>query len=243
MNNISNYNTEFGNFWILNNDQWIGKTIKNGTAWDADKIKYIINNFVDKNKIALDIGANIGTHSIPYSLHFKHVHSFEPQSNIFDLLNKNIISNNINNITSYKLAIGHIDSFVTFSNTVSDGISKGNLINYNTNKEVNYGGIELGIGGESVQMKTIDSFNFNDVGFIKIDIEGCEKLAIWGAKNTIEYYRPVVLFENKKKISNEMKTIMNINDDILQFDIIYYFKNILKYSNIQKIKNDILLIP
>ncbi len=242
-NNISNYNTEFGNFWILNNDQWIGKTIKTGKAWDSDKIKYIIHKFIKKDSNILDIGANIGTHSIPYSKVSNHVYAFEPQTNIFELLNKNILSNNINNITPYKMAIGHNENIVSISNKVSDGISKGNLIDYNTNKEVNYGGIELGIGGERVDMKTIDSFNFENIGFIKIDVEGCEKLVIYGARNTIEKYRPVVLYEDKKPISNEMKKIMNIPDNILNFDILGYFKNDLKYKNIEKIKNDYLLIP
>ena len=48
-----------------------------------------------------------------------------------------------------------------------------------------------------VPMKTLDSFGLNNIGFIKIDVEGCEKEVIEGARETLarnDY--PTILFES-----------------------------------------------
>jgi len=47
----------------------------------------------------------------------------------------------------------------------------------------------------NVPARTIDSFNFEDVDAIKIDVEGSELFVIEGAKDTIDKYRPSVQVE------------------------------------------------
>ena len=51
-----------------------------------------------------------------------------------------------------------------------------NGIEYHTLNPMNYGGVQLGEGSEKVIMRTIDSYNLEDIDYIKIDIEGWE----WG---------------------------------------------------------------
>jgi FkbM family methyltransferase len=46
-------------------------------------------------------------------------------------------------------------------------------------------------------MTTLDSFNIQDVGFIKIDVEGYEYEVIQGAEQTIKTFRPVIIVEQK----------------------------------------------
>lgn len=52
----------------------------------------------------LDVGANIGNHSLVFSLHAKQVYAFEPIPAIFDLLQNNIAQNAITNITAIQTA-------------------------------------------------------------------------------------------------------------------------------------------
>ena len=92
-------------------------------------------------------------------------------------------------------------------------------------------------------MITIDSLELKNVDLIKIDIEGCEKMAIWGAKKTIERCRPVVIYEFKKDVSDEMKKTMNIPKEILDFNIYSYFIDELGYQESKKMKWDLLFIP
>jgi hypothetical protein len=46
-----------------------------------------------------------------------------------------------------------------------------------------------------VEVRTLDSFRFPDVRFIKADVEGSEREVLDGAKETIARDRPVLLLE------------------------------------------------
>lgn len=248
--NIICYENKIGKFHCYKNDQWIGDTLSKGLVWNRDILEILFNN-IPNNKDILDIGAHIGTHSIPYAQFINNnntVYSFEPQKPIFDLLLKNMNINHITNMRCFHNAMGHLDEkLVSLTNTVTDGISKNKPLDYNSSKKINYGGICLGKDGNTVIMKTIDSFQFKNVGFIKIDVEGSEKLVLYGAKNTIKKHRPYILFETKKELSKEMIEMLNIPNKIINFNIFEYCKK-LNYSCIKPIYtgsriNDYLLLP
>lgn len=44
-------------------------------------------------------------------------------------------------------------------------------------------------------MRTLDSHELTDVGFIKIDVEGLEAAVLLGAQHTLEAYHPTMLVE------------------------------------------------
>jgi hypothetical protein len=46
-----------------------------------------------------------------------------------------------------------------------------------------------------VRLATLDSYGFEDVGFLKIDVEGSEMEALAGARETIRINRPSMLIE------------------------------------------------
>jgi hypothetical protein len=46
-----------------------------------------------------------------------------------------------------------------------------------------------------VDVRTLDSFGFNDVRFIKADVEGSEREVLDGARETIARDRPMLLLE------------------------------------------------
>jgi FkbM family methyltransferase len=235
-----------GIYYSLKNDERIGWSLQKGLVWDGDKIDKI-SKYIRKDSVVIDVGANIGTHTIPYVKHVGDngmVYSFEPQRIIHDILVKNINVNNVsNNVRVFKEALGHTEMSVSMSDKVSDGTSKGKLLSYKSNDLVNYGGIELGNHGEEVNMKTLDSFNLDNVSFIKIDVEGAEKLVIYGAKETIRRNRPVILYEYKKDLSKKMINAMNIPKGVVKFDILDFCVNELKYKKPKKMLRDYLLIP
>ena len=53
-------------------------------------------------------------------------------------------------------------------------------------------------GNIAVPIATIDSFNFENVTFIKYDIEGYELKALRGSEQTIKKYSPVVVIEQNR---------------------------------------------
>jgi FkbM family methyltransferase len=118
-------------------------------------------------KLAIDIGANIGNHSLYFSDYFQNVHSFEPNPRTFNLLSIN--SNLAHNIICHKIGLSDV------SRNSQIKVNVGNI----GNSMVVDGVVNGTIG---ISLETLDSFNFKKVGLIKIDVEGHEYKALLGAK-------------------------------------------------------------
>jgi FkbM family methyltransferase len=214
----------FGTFTFLDNEEYIGRILKTGVPWEENLVSFVLK-FADPARVAIDVGAHIGTHSIPYASAFKHVYSFEAQSHIYQLLVKNIKDNNITNITAFNLAAGHTLGTAHISKVIPDGCARGNVLTYDSSTDVNYGGVQLGKGGEEVTMVTIDQLCSCgwapfDVGYIKVDAEGSEPLVFYGARETITRCRPLILYErNFKRITQDMIDDMNLPAEVYNFSI------------------------
>ena len=152
----------------------------------------IVNILVNRNDVILDIGANIGTHSIILArkAKFGKVYAFEPQSLTFSILQNNILYNGLSNVIALHYAITTLDNHAVSMDNFSF-----------VGERVNNGVLRLSpfknnaIIGEVSLSRTIDSFNFQSVNFIKMDIQGSEVMALAGAKRTIKKSRPIMFIE------------------------------------------------
>ena len=64
------------------------------------------------------------------------------------------------------------------------------------NEPYNEGGRSIAMnGGEAVHMRTLDSYDLQNVSFIKMDVENYEDEVLAGAINTIRRDRPVIFLE------------------------------------------------
>ena len=65
-------------------------------------------------------------------------------------------------------------------------------------------------GDIKVKVTTLDSFDFVDIGFIKLDVEGYETKILQGAVRTIENNNPTIVVEQNKNdftASNFLKNL------------------------------------
>jgi len=212
------FKTKYGNMTCFKNDIVFFSELFNGNVYEEGLINNsvvpMLNN-LDGEKVLLDIGAHIGSHSIVYSSRVANckVLAFEAQRRIFELLDKNMKENNITNCVVNNNAVGHTVAQTTLSNMLYDGYDC--EIEYDTEKRLNYGGIGLGKNGETVDMITVDSLNLDRCDYMKMDVEGAEILVLMGAKQTIEKFMPVIWFEKcDKTVSDEMKASLNIDFEI-----------------------------
>ena len=143
-----------------------------------------------KDLCVLDIGANIGNHSIFFSELFERVYSFEPNPLTFEILNINSrYACKRKNIQTFKIGISNKNEKVYFRNNL---INSGNssIISeeeYNQNKDNSF----------KIDVVTLDKIDFlggRNIGLIKIDIEGHELNALKGAENLIRQHKPVIFF-------------------------------------------------
>ena len=137
-----------------------------------------ILSFCNQNSLVLDVGANIGTHTIAIAPHVARVVAFEPDPENIDLLSKNAGMQDPK--VSKRIAITPI----ALGNDVRE---VGTVFDYGKTKLVDKGNI--------LQTKLDNITGFPNVDFIKIDVEVMEYNVLQGAKNTIAYYRPHMLIE------------------------------------------------
>lgn len=201
---------------------------------DTHLRQYILNS-----RTILDVGGHIGYHTLGYKKINPQVkiHVFEPQKQLFDLLNKNLFDNEIENVFSYNLAVGHTNLKVTLSDIITDGPNCNESFSYDSNKIYNLGGVSIGFGKTEVQMISLDSMDLENIDYIKVDVEGAESLVFLGAKNILQKYKPVICFEyNHKKLNSEFLNSIYGSELLSPFEVLKsfgysQFKNI-PYENV-----------
>lgn len=132
--------------------------------------------------IALDIGANIGNHSLFFSDYFKRVLSFEPNPNTYRLLAIN------SSLT---------DNVECFEYGLSDANSEAALTVNNNNMGASSVSEKASEKDISIQLRKLDDVleAAEQVRLVKIDVEGHEYKALLGAEKTIAEHKPILLFE------------------------------------------------
>jgi FkbM family methyltransferase len=133
---------------------------------------------------ALDIGAHVGAVSIYLARKFERVIAFEAVPATFDYLRRN--SAELPNITALNVAAGPSESEIYLSHYPRHGQLSHVTPEAEPPKTERVGPIAL---------RTIDSFEFSDVSFLKIDVEGYELPALEGARSLLERCKPLVLVE------------------------------------------------
>jgi len=148
----------------------------------------------------LDIGANIGWHSLIIANFFKNlkVHSFEPIKKTYNFLLKNIKSNFLKNIKAYNFGFYNENKEILFF-TYPEGSGNSSIRNLSNKRN-----IEL----QKAQVKILDDF-VNDrevrVDFIKCDVEGAELFVFLGAKKILSKNKPIVFCEMLRKWTKKFK--------------------------------------
>ena len=172
-----------GKVTYLENDFYIGRALSLYGEREEKEVEFILS-LVKPDDVVIDVGANIGLITVPLAQKVSYVHAFEPQPRMYELLRENIEQNDLRNVSAHQLGLGAI-------------FGKAGLPPIDYDKQDNFGGVHL-VPGEGVKIATLDSFNFDAVNLIKIDVEGMEIDVLGGAKETIKRHRPLIYCENDR---------------------------------------------
>lgn len=174
-------NGRWGKCKFFAKDEYVGRSMYYYGEYGPEETEMILSL---ASGTCLDIGANIGVISQALLANGFRVHAFEPQPEVFKLLSENTVG-----VTSYNVAIGSEAGVARMPKVYYS--AKGNFGGLSLNTESMYGSYE-------VPIVTIDSYGFEDVGFIKIDVEGYEHEVLIGATETINRCRPILYIEDDR---------------------------------------------
>ncbi len=179
--------TSYG--WLAHHmsDTVIGRSIALYGEWAAEELELLIQLSKPGDNV-IDIGANIGTHSIPLAKAVGPkgaVYAFEPQRQTFQMLCTNAQLNSIHNLHAFCNGIGAQRS--TGFAPESAAALQGNIGNFSL-KNCSI--------GETVDILTLDELELPQIHLIKIDVEGMEKEVLGGGRKLITRDRPILFVEN-----------------------------------------------
>ena len=188
---------------ILNGyrDEYVFEKIrKSNDFYEVNLLNKWVLPHANRLKVIYDIGANIGNHTVFFSTKTRaEVFSFEPYPPNFDILNKNIESNNLQNVTVFNFALGG---------------KKENLF-LSLEQKNNFGTASIKSNPEAETIRTeirvLDDLHLPLPDFVKIDVEGYEFEVLQGMKETLIASIPRVWIEvsseNSRNVFEFMKSL------------------------------------
>ena len=166
-------------------DDWaVGARIAVKRSYEPH-VTRVLRSFLAPGMSVIDVGANIGYFSMLAASRVGpggRVLAFDPSPGNVDLLNRSAAANGFTNIETCTVAVADEPGTVTFSMDDSNGgIQRG----------------EPGVSAVFVPAVALDRFlpPEQPIDLVKIDIEGCEGLAVRGMRNLLARHRPVVVTE------------------------------------------------
>ena len=135
----------------------------------------------DQHRVCIDIGANVGLWSCELVDKFEQVIAFEPVEEFRKCFEQNVKKTNY---VMHSVVLGREESFINM--TIVEGNTGHSHIDAST------------YGQGKIPLKTLDSFNFDRVDMIKIDVEGFEEEILIGAEQTILRNHPILAIEQQK---------------------------------------------
>ena len=184
---------------FLRNDNIIGRSLRLYGEWAEAEIE-LAKVFLRPGDRVLDVGANIGTHSIAYGLlvgESGEVISCEPHPYMFELLSRNTRENSPSQVKLINTAVGASSGTLWMDLPAQEAT-------------LNFGSLQasealpvqepqkMWVQKARVQVARdcLDNLDQGPVRLLKIDVEGSEIQVLQGASQLLTNHRPIVMAES-----------------------------------------------
>jgi len=199
-------------------------------SWENNTF-HILNHYANSNLNYIDVGAWIGPTVMYAAQRFKTVIAVEPDRLAFYRLVNNLSVNKFNNIITVNKCLSYNDDFISFGGNGKWGNSESTMLVSNPeysswegrwSKEEREANIEV---VETIKIETLMSIcDMDNVGFIKMDIEGGEMVVIPAMTEFLKLNKPVLYislhfcFLQLHHIQCILDILFNIYENCYSFD-------------------------
>ena len=182
-------------YCLFPNDNAVTQSLIKGFLYEQYMFDFLKDNSINLlDSDVIEVGSNNGHFTIEFAELVGdkgRVFAYEPQRIIFQQLCCNLFLNGIDNVIANQVAIGN-----------EKGVVKFEYANYLSVGAVNFGDVSVyeeqkskHKSFEEVNSDKLDSFDFNELKVLKIDVQGYESNVIEGAVKTIAQHRPYIFIE------------------------------------------------
>lgn len=187
------------NFYLPYSNDFIEKVIYSTNNFYEVQMLEDVKKRLGKNKIIIDVGANIGNHTVFFAnvCKAKRLYSFEPQPNVFKILKKNVLINKYNkNVKLFNMGLGENQGYANIDVVNKDNLGMSKL------KKDNSGTVEINRLDD-----IISNIEKNKIDMIKIDVEGMGLEVLKGSQKLLTKDKPIIYIEAETE--EEFKIITN----------------------------------
>ena len=190
-------------YYVPKNDLHFIEYLKRNNHYQEEQRNRAIS-YVENWGFAIDIGANIGLWSKDLSSYFDRLVCFEPNPYCEDYLKKNI---NLEKSKINSCALGEKNEiknlFIHPLNSGASSFVNKTKIGFQKDSGAIYGEFPKETLQKNVEVKKLDDFNYNNIDFIKIDVQGYELSVLKGAYNTLKLNNPILCIEEDNPSNSE----------------------------------------
>jgi FkbM family methyltransferase len=188
---ISSTTGKDGVFYGYEKD-YIFECIKTHGRFSPTEIVFL-ENLLEENDNVIEIGSNIGSHTIPFAKKIKNgtCFVFEPQNDIYQMLSTNILVNQLQNVRTYPVGIGMTNNIIYYTKDKSDTNTGGFTLLRNSEP----------VGTHFLKITPINStlypefYNLKSLKLIKIDVEGMELFVLHQLLPLMKTFKPYIFVE------------------------------------------------
>lgn len=196
-------------YWVEQGDKLYAQRLRAGQYQKSNWL--FAQTLIDQWQTAIDVGTNNACNAIHYAKRFNKVECFEPTALAQQLWLNTVRDNQVTNVELHPYGCGEHD-FVTEILTHKKNGGHNHLAHYDKNPRARPERSHR--DRETVQVRAIDTFTFQDVGFIKVDVEGYEQFVLQGAQNTIQRCRPTIQLEI---VANQCRKFGYRGEDMIEW--------------------------
>lgn len=156
---------------------------------------HLLRLLVDREQVALDIGANYGEYAVLLGRHAKACIAFEPNPALRQKIFDRAAAAGLRNVEVKTCALSNRDGEVLFRIPLVDGVESEALATIEADNTLS--GVE--VRSYAVPCHRLDDLDVGAVGAIKLDAEGHETAILEGARELIRQHRPTVMVEVEER--------------------------------------------
>jgi FkbM family methyltransferase len=171
--------TRYGQLIASRNDVYVGRGLFEYGEFSEGEVE-LFRKLIGPDDVVVDVGANIGAHTLAFARLAKHVYAFEPQPLLYQALCGMVALNELANVTTAHAGCSSREGTMS-------------LADMDFSRPNNFGAAALQpyCGARAIRVTKLTI----DCQFLKIDVEGMELDVLRGAAEMIQRCKPVMYIE------------------------------------------------